>query len=126
MAALYGVWRSGRIAAIAQYAGADSWSRDPCPVSFVFDRQVPLVLLRNLCDALVPCDTTNNWIDTLPEQHWPFEYHCINVLGTKTDQDRVCVQHCSRGAGLFEHIRWPAGDVLAEDMLSLLKQHTLP
>jgi len=126
MAALYGVWRSDRIAAIGQYAGADSWSRSPCPVQLQFDRQVPLVLLRNLCDALVPCDATNDWIDTLTEQSWPFEYHSLNVTGTRTDQDRVCAQHCSRGEGLFEHIRWPAEDVLADDLLSFLKQHTLP
>lgn len=126
MAALYGVWRSDRIAAIAQYAGADSWSRLPCPVPLQYDRQVPLVLLRNLCDALVPCDATNDWIDTLTEQGWPFEYHSLTVTGTRTDQDRVCAEPCSRGEGLFEHIRWPAENVLAEDMLSFLKQHTLP
>ncbi len=125
MAALYGVWRSERIAAIAQYAGADSWSRTPCPVSLQHDRQVPLVLLRNLCDALVPCNATNDWIDTLAEQGWPFEYHSLNVTGTRTDQDRTCAQPCSEGEGPFEHIRWPAEDVLVEDMLSFLKRHTL-
>lgn len=65
MAALYGVWRSERIAAIAQYAGADPWSRTPCPVPLTYRRQVPIVLLRNLCDALVPCSATSEWITTL-------------------------------------------------------------
>jgi predicted esterase len=126
MAALYGVWRGNRIAAIAQYAGADTWSRDPCPVPFQYDRQVPLVLLRNLCDALVPCDATNEWIDTLTGQSWPFEYHSLNLTGTKSDQNRVCIEPCIRARGLFEHVRWPAEDVLAEDMLAFLKQHALP
>ncbi len=62
MAALYGIWRSSRVAAIGQYAGADPWSRTPCPVLLRYERQVPLVLLRNLCDALVPCATTSDWI----------------------------------------------------------------
>jgi poly(3-hydroxybutyrate) depolymerase len=126
MAVLYGVWRSDRIAGIAQYAGADSWKREPCPVPLEYNRQVPLVLLRNLCDTLVPCDATNEWIDRLTSLGWPFEFHSLNLTGTKTDQDRVCAKRCSRRKGLWEHFRWPAENVLAEDMLSFLKQHTLP
>jgi len=54
MSELYGMWRSDWIAAIGQYAGANPWSRTPCPVPIPEGRKVPLVLLRNLCDALIP------------------------------------------------------------------------
>ena len=67
MSALYGMWCSNTIAAIAQYAGADPWSRPPCPIPFQSTRRVPLVLLRNLCDAEVPCATTGDWISTLTQ-----------------------------------------------------------
>lgn len=125
MAALYGVWRSDRIAAIAQYAGADPWSRPPCPVPLQYQRQVPLVLLRNLCDDLVPCATTNDWIVTLTEQGWPFEYNNLNLRGDSTVVSTACDSHCSKIIGLYEHIRWPMKEVLREKMLRFLGQHNL-
>ncbi len=72
MSVLYGMWRSNTIAAIAQYAGADPWSRPACPIPFQSTRQGPLVLHRNLCDAAVPCATTSEWISTLTRLNWPF------------------------------------------------------
>lgn len=125
MAALYGVWRSQRIAAIAQYAGADPWSRSPCPVPMRYDRQTPLVLLRNLCDALVPCAATGAWIDTLTAQNWPFEYHNLGLLGHITAADANCTQRCGKIRGIFEHVRFPRKDAL-EAMLRFLKAHPLP
>lgn len=125
MAALYGVWRSDRIAAIGQYAGADPWSRSPCPVPLQQTRQVPLVLLRNLCDELVPCETTNAWIDTLTQQRWPFKYYSLGLIGKLVAANSECDRLCSREKGLFEHIRWPRKQAL-EQMLNFLQQHTLP
>ncbi|HEV8307406.1 MAG TPA: PHB depolymerase family esterase [Methylomirabilota bacterium] len=124
MAALYGVWRGDRIAAIGQYAGADPWSRTPCPVSLQAPRKVPLVLLRNLCDALVPCATTSAWVTTLTQRSWPFAFHNLGLLGAVTRETR-CTLRCSKPTGLYEHIRWPNTDALKE-MLSFLRRHPLP
>jgi poly(3-hydroxybutyrate) depolymerase len=127
MAELYGIWRSDRIAAIGQYAGADPWSRDPCPVSFEYARKVPLFLMRNLCDALVSCATTSSWIETLGPLDWPFQYRSLGLLGNGVAADRACVpaQDCSTARGILEHVRWPKTGVLTE-MLDFLKQHPLP
>lgn len=125
MATLYGVWRSERIAAIAQYAGADPWSRTPCPIPITYRRQVPLVLLRNLCDALVPCATTSAWITTLTEQGWPFTAYSLDLHGNITTASSPCESHCNRIKGLYAHCRWPRKPAL-EAMLHSLKQHTLP
>jgi poly(3-hydroxybutyrate) depolymerase len=124
MAALYGVWRGERIAAIGQYAGADPWSRTPCPVPLHAPRKVPLVLLRNLCDALVPCATTNAWIETLAHHAWPFEFHNLGLLGAVTAETR-CAPRCSKERGLFEHVRWPNREAL-EEMLGFLLRHPRP
>lgn len=125
MTALYGVWRSDRIAAMAQYAGADPWSREPCPVSFEHTRKVPLFLMRNLCDALVSCATTSAWIATLEQQDWPFDYRSLGLLGNRVRADRACDASCSTVQGIFEHVRWSRTGVLTE-MLDFLKQHPLP
>jgi poly(3-hydroxybutyrate) depolymerase len=124
MSALYGVWRSDRIAAIGQYAGANPWSRTPCPVTLEADRKVPVVLLRNLCDALVPCATTSQWIETLEDLNWPFEYHNLSLRGDLTSASS-CAQRCSRERGLYEHVRWPKKEALLE-MLGFLREHPLP
>jgi poly(3-hydroxybutyrate) depolymerase len=125
MTELYGTWRSDRIAAVAQYAGANPWSRDPCPVDFSYTRKVPLFLMRNLCDALVPCATSSAWIATLKQQDWPFEYQSVGLKGNAVPAASACAQDCSKARGLFEHVRWPQPAVLTE-MLDFLKQHPLP
>jgi poly(3-hydroxybutyrate) depolymerase len=122
--ALYGVWRSDRIAAIGQYTGADPFSRTPCPVPFEAARKVPLVLLRNLCDQLVPCTTTQAWIDTLTAKSWPFEFHNLSFDGSLTSETE-CAASCSKDRGIFEHIRWPQPDALRA-MLRFLAEHPLP
>ena len=94
MARLYGNWRGDRIAAIGQYTGANPWSRTPCPVPVQATRKVPLILLRNLCDALVPCPTTATWINTLKTLGWPFEYHNLDTAVRITTQAQ-CAQSCS-------------------------------
>ncbi len=91
---------------------------------FEATRKVPLVLLRNLCDQLVPCTTTRNWIDTLTAKSWPFEYHNLGFDGSLT-ADTECTASCSKDRGIFEHIRWPQPDALRA-MLSFLEQHPLP
>lgn len=125
MAALYGTWRSDRIAAIAQYAGADPFSREPCPVPFNGKRKVPLVLLRNLCDALVDCATTSQWIATLQKMEWPFAHHNLGTTGHLTAPDAACDGHCGKIKGLYEHIRFPQPDAF-DAMLKFLKQHETP
>jgi predicted esterase len=124
MAALYGVWRGARIAAMGQYAGADPWSRTPCPIPFTYTRKVPLFLLRNLCDQLVPCATTSAWIDTLTKMSWPFAYRSLDLCGGVTDSAKPCDGTCGKARGLFEHVRWPKKTALAE-MLGFFKQHPL-
>lgn len=125
MTALYGIWRSDRIAAMAQYAGANPWSRTPCAVTQPASREVPLFLLRNLCDALVPCATTSEWIDTLTEQDWPFEYRNLSLRGRVVAADRSCAQECSTARGIYEHVRWPNRQALRQ-MLGFLKANPLP
>lgn len=108
MTVLYSTWRSSRIAAMGQYAGADPWSRSPCPIPITYDRQVPLFLLRNLCDALVPCPTTNQWIDTLRARNWPFKHHSLDGMGDIINSDTCSANSgCSGDIGLAEHFRWP-------------------
>ncbi len=124
MAALYGVWRGDRIAAIGQYAGADPWSRLPCPVPMdEHRRRVPLVLLRNLCDDLVPCELTSAWADTLSKERWPYELLNLDPRGDVTT-DRECDRECLKIIGLYEHIRWPREESLKE-MLKFLKRYSL-
>lgn len=124
MTVLYSTWRSTRIAAMAQYAGANPWRRWPCPIPMQYDRQVPLVLLRNLCDALVPCDTTNAWIDTLEARAWPFTYYSLDKFGTLASNDSPCETHCSEIKGKADHVHWPKQPALIQ-MLEFLKAHPL-
>ncbi len=125
MTVLYSTWRSSRIAAMGQYAGANPWSRDPCPIPISYTRQVPLFLMRNLCDALVPCETTNDWIDTLTVRNWPFKYHNLDAFGEFTTNDSCSTNPgCSGDEGLVEHMRWPEKTSL-EFMLEYFRFHPL-
>lgn len=124
MATLYGMWRSDRIAAIGQYAGADPWSRTPCPVAMTSERKVPIVTIRNLCDALVPCASTSAWSSALTEQQWPFKLQSLDWKGAPSDAE--CSATCSKAKGLYEHVRWPEKAVLKDSLLAFLKQYTLP
>lgn len=125
MAALYGVWRGDRIAAIGQYAGGDPWSRPPCPVAFTYTRKVPLFLMRNLCDAAVSCSTTSSWIATLKQTDWPFEFRSLDLKGNAVSPDSPCAASCPTKQGAYEHVRWPQTAVLSQ-MLDFLKQNSLP
>ncbi len=125
MTVLYSTWRSSRIAAMGQYAGANPWSRTPCPIPMSYTRQVPLFLMRNLCDALVPCDSTKQWIDTLTANNWPFEYHNLDAVGEFTLNDSCSTDPgCSGDMGLVEHMRWPRKTSL-EFMLEYFRLHPL-
>ncbi len=125
MTVLYSTWRSSRISAMGQYAGANPWARTPCPIDISYERKVPLFLLRNLCDKLVPCPETNQWIDTLTERNWPFKYHSLNTIGDITLRDTcVSLTPCDGVRGLAEHIRWPKS-VPLEIMLEFFRQHPL-
>lgn len=126
MAVLYGAWRADRIAAVGQYAGTDPWQRTPCPVGMPPGRQVPLVLLRNMCDALAKCDETNLWSNTLAKQHWPLRRVDLTLRGNKAEPTTQCVQSCGKARGLYEHVRWPQKAVLADEMLGFFKAHPLP
>ena len=125
MTVLYSTWRSSRIAAMAQYAGGDPWSRAPCPIPITYTRQVPLFLMRNLCDALVPCASTNQWIDTLTARNWPFQHVSLDALGEITLSDTCSTNPgCSGDLGLIEHFRWPE-KIPLELMLEYFRLHPL-
>ncbi len=126
MAVLYGAWRSERIAAVAQYAGTDPWQRPPCPVDMPSGRRVPLTLMRNMCDALAQCPATSSWSSTLEGLNWPFQRVDLALRGRKTAPTTQCVQSCGKARGLYEHIRWPQKEVLADDMLAFFKANALP
>lgn len=125
MTVLYSTWRSDRIAAMGQYAGANPWDRTPCPISISYTKQVPLFLLRNLCDKLVPCYETNEWIDTLSARNWPFVYYSLDAAGYITSQDSCSTLiGCDANRGLAEHLRWPRMDPFKE-MLEFFKLYSL-
>jgi predicted esterase len=126
MTVLYSTWRSSRIAAMGQYAGGNPWSRTPCPVEMSYTRQVPLILLRNLCDALVPCDSTNIWISTLESLNWPFEHYNLDAAGEIVGQNEPCSTDpgCSKDLGLGIHFRWPGQEGL-DRILEFFKHHPL-
>lgn len=126
MAVLYGAWRAERIAAVAQYAGTDPWSRTPCPVEMPAGRPVPLTLLRNMCDALATCPASSSWSTTLEGRNWPFQRVDLTFRGNKAEGSPQCVQSCGKARGLYEHIRWPRKTVLADEMLAFFKAHALP
>ncbi|GAA0704876.1 PHB depolymerase family esterase [Dokdonella soli] len=126
MAVLYGAWRADRIAAVGQYAGTDPWQRTPCPVDMPSGRQVPLTLLRNMCDALATCSETSSWSNTLEKQNWPLRRVDLTLDGEDAGPNAQCVRLCRKPRGLYEHIRWPKKAVLANEMLEFFKEHSLP
>lgn len=126
MAVLYGAWRAARIAAVGQYAGTDPWQRTPCPVDMPGGRQVPLVLLRNMCDAFATCGETSRWGATLQARHWPLQRVDLTLGGKDAGAGAQCVASCGKARGLYEHIRWPQKAVLTNGMLRFFKAHPLP
>jgi poly(3-hydroxybutyrate) depolymerase len=125
MAALYGVWRGGRIAAIGQYAAASPWARPPCPLPLPAKPQVPLILFRNLCDQVAPCAETGQWIAELQSVGWPFDSFNLFDDGSEAPASQGCATNCSVVQGVKDHIRWPKGSILAERLLPFFKQHPL-
>ncbi len=125
MAALYGVWRGDRIAAIGQYAGASPWARPPCPVPLPVKPHVPLVLLRNLCDSIVSCQESSQWISDLSAAGWPYESYNLWDDGYEAPSTEGCATSCTFAQGVRDHIRWPKGSVLANRLLPFFKQHAL-
>jgi hypothetical protein len=49
----------------------------------------------------------------------------LDLHGYVTDPKKTCDGRCSKAQGLYEHVRWPRKDALAE-MLGFLKQNPLP
>ncbi len=88
-------------------------------------RRVPIALLRNLCDALVPYSATQEWIQTLQAQQWPFEYQSLDFHGAATAPDAGPPAHGSKLRGLYEHVRWP-DQAAFEKALAFLGRHPLP
>jgi len=125
MAALYGVWRGERIAAIGQYASANPWARPPCPVPLPEKPHVPLILIRNLCDWVAPCEETSQWIGKLSSERWPFQSYNLWDDGSEAPASQGCLTHCGQLQGTADHYRWPRGSVLAERLLPFFKQHPL-
>ncbi|HJQ36648.1 MAG TPA: prolyl oligopeptidase family serine peptidase [Thermoanaerobaculia bacterium] len=122
-AALYGIWRGERIAAIGQYAGASPFARPPCPVPMPSGKQVPLILIRNLCDGVVPCSETNDWISDLKTANWPFESYNLSDNGAEAPASAGCATVCSKKQGVKDHIRWPQQSVLLDRLLPFFKRH---
>ena len=121
MTVLYSTWRSSRI---AQYAGANPWTRTPCAIDMSYDRQVPLFLMRNLCDYLVTCDSTNAWVDTLAGRDWPFRYVSLDMKRDTVANTTACTGNCGKVKGIENHVRWPQPSVF-EAMLGFLKGYDL-
>ena len=126
MAVLYGAWRADRVAAVGQYAGTDPWQRTPCPVEMPSGRQVPLTLLRNMCDALATCSASGSWNDALEQQNWPLRRVNLTLDGKDAGPNAQCALSCGKVHGLYEHVRWPQKTVLAGEMLDFFKAHPLP
>jgi len=125
MAALYGAWRSDRIAAIGQYAGASPWARPPCPLPLPARGHVPLILIRNLCDGVIDCPTSSQWIADLTAARWPFASYNLFDDGAEAPASAGCAKNCSEAQGIHDHIRWPKKSVLAERLLPFFKKHVL-
>jgi hypothetical protein len=89
-------------------------------------RQVPLTLLRNLCDALATCQQTGSWSATLTKLNWPSQRYDLAFSGKLAEAGASCAQSCGKAHGLYEHIRWPQKTVLADGLLGFFKQHPLP
>jgi poly(3-hydroxybutyrate) depolymerase len=123
-AALYGVWRGDRIAAIGQYAGASPWARPPCPVPMPSGPQVPILLMRNLCDAVVPCSETDEWIGSLAVAHWPFEAYNLRDDGSEAPAAAGCAKQCSELQGVHDHIRWPQKQLILDRLLPFFRRHS--
>ncbi|HWW59978.1 MAG TPA: prolyl oligopeptidase family serine peptidase [Thermoanaerobaculia bacterium] len=123
MAALYGVWRGDRVAAIGQYASASPWERPPCPVPLPANPHIPLVLIRNLCDRVAPCTETSAWISELTSAGWPFESYNLWNDGSEAPAAQTCAKNCSPAQGVEDHVRWPKGSVLKNRLLPFFKQH---
>ena len=88
-------------------------------------RKVPVTLMRNLCDALVAYPATQEWIETLRAQQWPFEYQSLDLHGAATAPDAVPPEHYTQARGLYEHVRWP-DQAAFEKALAFLARHPLP
>jgi hypothetical protein len=95
-------WSNG--ASIGQYAGASPSPRPPCPVPMPPGPQVPIILIRNLCDAVVPCSETNEWISDLTAAHWPFEHYNLWDNGAEASALEGCAKNCSELQGVHDHI----------------------
>src|SRR3712207_1164258 len=76
-------------------------------------------------DALVPYSATQEWIETLQAQQWPFEYQSLDLHGAATAPDAPPPSRVNKLRGLYEHVRWP-NQAAFEKALAFLPRHPLP
>jgi hypothetical protein len=77
--------------------------------------------VRNLCDAVVPCNITSEWIGNLTDAPWPFESYSLLDDGSESGQG--CLADCPKDVGIYDHVRWPHKSVIEGRMLPFLKRH---
>src|SRR3712207_7042956 len=53
-------------------------------------------------DALVPYSATQEWIETLQAQQWPFEYQSLDLHGAATAPDAPPPSRVNKLRGLYE------------------------
>lgn len=79
--------------------------------------------MRNLCDAVVPCNITSEWIGNLTDAGWPFESYNLLDNGSEAPAGQGCAAVCPSAVGTYDHIRWPHKSVIEGRMLPFLKRH---
>ncbi|MFN7955230.1 MAG: hypothetical protein U0610_26120 [bacterium] len=61
-----------QFAAVATFAGADPFSRDPCPTPYpTVDRKPPVMVVHSSCDPIELCSNVEDWFAALSKQGWP-------------------------------------------------------
>ena len=61
-----------QFAAVATFAGADPFSRGPCPTPYPkVSRKPPVMVVHSSCDPIELCSNVEGWFQALSKQGWP-------------------------------------------------------
>ncbi len=61
-----------QFASVATFAGADPFSRDPCPTPYpAVARKPPVMVVHSSCDPIELCSNVEDWFTALRGQGWP-------------------------------------------------------
>ncbi len=61
-----------QFAAVATFAGADPFSRSPCPTPYPkVSRKPPVMVVHSSCDPIELCSNVEDWFAALTKQGWP-------------------------------------------------------